>query len=100
MLAQRRRASRIVGEVVGSAIDLVGEQLQHGGRHRLTRQQRTPRMAQVAELHRLSEPVRSAPAPRHLSDVFGAERIEPFDRSSVGRRIEDRAALRGRQYGP
>ena len=45
MLAQRRRTRRIVGEVLGTATDLVGEQRQHGGRHRFTRQQASSRVA-------------------------------------------------------
>ena len=96
MLAQRRRTGRIVGEVVDPATDLVGEQRQHEGGHCFTRQQRTPRMTQVAELHGIAEPVRSAPTTRYLREVIGAESEEPLDRRAVRRRIEDHSALRRR----
>jgi hypothetical protein len=59
-------ARRIIGEVLGTATDLVGEQRQHGGRHRFTRQQASSQVAEVAELHRISEPLRPAPATRSV----------------------------------
>ena len=50
-------------------------------------------MAQVAEIHRIPEQVRPAPATRDLSEIIGTEVVE---RSFlIGRRIEDRASLGG-----
>lgn len=95
MLAQRRRACGIIGKVLNPATDLVGKQRQHSCGHRLIGQQTSSRMAQVAELQRIAEPVRPAPATGYLRQVIGTERIKPFDRCSIGSRIEDRATLRG-----
>lgn len=99
MFAQRRGASGIVGEVVGHAPDLVGEQREYGVGHRFARQQPAAGMTQVAELHRIAGPVSPAPASRHLRQIVGTERVEPFERRAMGGQIEDCSMLCRRQDG-
>lgn len=99
VFAQRRGAHGIAGEVVGRAPDLLGEQLEYGVGHRLTHQQPAAGMTQVAKLHRVADPVGPAPTSRHLRQIIGTERVEPFNRRAISGRIEDGSALRGRQNG-
>lgn len=94
MLAQRRRAGGIAGEVGGIASDLTGEQVQHRVGHRLTRHQCASGMTEIAELHRMADPVRTSPTPYHLHEIVRTEGVESFDRRVIGRRVEDRGALR------
>src|SRR3546814_16950108 len=56
-------------------------------------------MTQVAKLHRVADPVGPAPTSRHLRQIIGTERVEPFNRRAISGRIEDGSALRGRQNG-
>lgn len=69
----------------------------HGVGQRLIRQQPAARMAQIADPRRMTDPVRTSPAPRRLREIVGTGGGEPFDRRVIGRQIGDYSALRGRQ---
>ena len=93
MLAQRRVACGIVGKGFGSAADLRGQHREHRDRWRLAGFDRPAGMAEITELHRIANPVGRTPAPEHLNQIVGAERVQPLDRGGVRWRIEQRGAL-------
>ena len=97
MLAQRRVTRGIVGEGVGRAADLGSQHGEHRRRRHLTGFNRPTGMAEITELHRITDPVGGAPAPEHLDQIVGAERVQSLDRGEVRWWIEQRGALRRRQ---
>jgi len=42
----------------------------------------------------MADPVRTSPTPYHLHEIVRTEGVESFDRRVIGRRVEDRGALR------
>ena len=99
MLAQRRFARGIGGELVGFTADLTREQSIQRGRWTFTGRERPAWPPQITELDGIAETIGTATAAQHLGEVVWSQCVEALDRGKVSRRVEQRGALQGRQNG-
>lgn len=97
VLPESRVPAGVLAEGTRLASDLGGEQFKQGMRRRLARLQGTAGAAQIAELDDEPETAEGAPASGSLGEVLGTEGVEPLNDGGIGRWVEQRRPLLGRE---